>query len=55
MAISKSPSLKPSGPKSSSQGTSVGSGSRPTTGKKPIMTSAPSNPKMIRPAPSPLK
>ena len=43
--VSKSPTIAHSKGKSMKQGTSVGSGSRPTKSKIKIATSAPSDPK----------
>jgi len=45
--ISKSPTLKAPPQSSSKMSTNVGSGSRPTTSRFPIKTSAPENPRTL--------
>ena len=45
--ISKSPTMMEPKGSSAPQNTSVGSGSRPTSSKMPIMTSAPDNAKTL--------
>lgn len=54
--ISKSPTLKAPAQSSATQNTSVGSGSRPTSSRYPIPTSAPSDPHTLgRDVPGSLK